>query len=111
MSTDNHEHDHEHEFDMEESIVVMTDDEGNERYYREEAIFPVGENTYAVLVELQLGEDGDVADIEGEPEVFMAKVVIDETGEETYVDPTDEEFDAAIEAYGEMFEEDEEDEE
>lgn len=103
-------HDHEHDFDMNESIVVMSDDEGNERYYREEALFPVNDDTFAVLVELQLGSEGELEVLAEEPDVFMAKVVVDENGEETYIDPTDEEFQAALAAYEELFEEDDEDE-
>lgn len=106
----NHDHDHDHEYDMNESIVVMSDGEGNEKYYREEVLFPVGEDTFAVLVELQLNSDGDITDLEAEPDVFMAKVIIDEQGEETYTDPTDAEFEAALTAYEELFGEDEEDE-
>lgn len=105
--------DHDHDFDMSESIVVLTDDEGNEKYYREEVLFPVGEETFAVLVELQLDSEGEIVDVETEDEadVFMAKVSVDEDGEETYIDPTDEEFEAALAAYDELFsEEDDEDE-
>lgn len=105
-----HDHEHDHEYDMNESIIVMSDGEGNEKYYREEVLFPVGEDTFAVLVELQLNSDGDITDLEAEPDVFMAKVVIDEQGEESYTDPTDAEFEAALTAYEELFGEDEEDE-
>ena len=101
---DDHDHD---EFDMSESIIVMTDDEGNEKYYREEVLFPVGDDTFAVLVELQLDSEGDIVDIENEADVFMAKVIVDEAGEETYMDPTDAEFDAALAAYDELFSEEE----
>lgn len=103
-------HDHDHEYDMNESIIVMSDEEGNEKYYREEVLFPVGEDTFAVLVELQLNSDGDISDLEAEPDVFIAKVIIDEKGEETYTDPTDAEFEDALAAYEELFDEDEEDE-
>ena len=36
-----------------ELIVVMTDEEGNEYYYREELIIPVGDQRFALLVEIQ----------------------------------------------------------
>jgi uncharacterized protein YrzB (UPF0473 family) len=98
------------EFDMNESIVVMTDEEGNEKFYREEVLFPVGDNTFAVLVELRMTEEGDIEDLDEEADIFMAKVEIDEDGEETYTDPTDEEFEAALAAYEEIFDDEDEDE-
>jgi uncharacterized protein YrzB (UPF0473 family) len=98
------------EFDMNESIVVMTDEEGNEKFYREEVLFPVGDNTFAVLVELRMTEEGDIEDLDEEADIFMAKVEIDEDGEETYMDPTDEEFEAALAAYEELFDDEDEDE-
>jgi Protein of unknown function (DUF1292). len=103
-------HDHEHDHDMMESIVVMSDDEGNEKYFREEVIFPVGEDTFAVLVELQIDSEGEEVVSEAESDIFMAKVVEDENGEEVYTDPTDEEFEAALTAYEELFSEEDEDE-
>ena len=102
--------DHDHDHDMMESIVVMSDDEGNEKYFREEVIFPVGEDTFAVLVELQIDSEGEEVVSEAESDIFMAKVVEDENGEEVYTDPTDEEFEAALTAYEELFSEEDEDE-
>ena len=98
------------EFDMNESIVVMTDEEGNEKFYREEVLFPVGDNTFAVLVDLRMTVEGVIEDLDEEADIFMAKVEIDEDGEETYMDPTDEEFEAALAAYEELFDDEDEDE-
>lgn len=96
-----------------ELIVVMTDEEGNEYYYREELIIPVGDQRFALLVEIQ-EEDceegcGDGCDCGcGEENVVIAKIVVDENGEEIYVDPTDEEFEEVQKAYDELMEDDEE---
>ena len=98
--------------DEEEMVVVMTDEDGNEYYYREEMIIPVGEEKYALLIgihedeeELEHGcgcgcEDGD-------EDVLIAKIVKNEQGEEEYVDPTDEEFDAVQKAYDAIMDEEE----
>ena len=97
-----------------ELIVVMTDEEGNEYYYREELIIPVGEDRFALLVEIQEddcedGYDDDGCDCGcGDENVVIAKIVVDENGEEVYVDPTDEEFEAVQKAYDELMEDDEE---
>ena len=96
-----------------EPVVVMTDEEGNEYYYREEMIIPVGEKRFAILVPIDVEEDGCDCGDEGcgcddESDVFIARIDVDETGEEIYVDPTDEEFDQVREAYEEMVFEDEE---
>ncbi len=87
------------EEDMED-IVVMTDAEGNETYYFEEMVFPVGKDTFAVLVKLD-PEAEEEADEEDE-EVVIAKVIFDEEGEACYVDPSEEEFGAALAAYEEL---------
>ena len=44
----------------------------------------------------------------GDENVVIAKIVVDENGEEVYVDPTDEEFEAVQKAYDELMEDDEE---
>ena len=35
----------------EEQIVVITDDEGNELYFREEMVVPVGKKNFAILAQ------------------------------------------------------------
>ena len=93
-------------------VVVMTDDEGNEYYYEEEMIIPVGEEKYALLVGIH-NEDEDHehscgcgcgCDDEDE-DVLIAKIVMNDEGEEEYIEPTDEEFDAANSAFDELFSE------
>lgn len=100
------------EFD-EEPVVVMTDEEGNEYYYREEVIIPVGEKRFAILVPISIDEEecgcGCGCDEEEETDVYIARIDTDETGEEIYVDPTDEEFEEVRQAYEDLLaEEDDE---
>ncbi|MPM61621.1 hypothetical protein SDC9_108481 [bioreactor metagenome] len=98
----------------EDLIVVMTDEEGNEYYYREEMIIPVDEKRYAILVPIEVDEEGcgcgdSECGCDDEVDVFIARIDTDENGEEIYVDPTDEEFDQVRQAYEELMV-DEEDE-
>lgn len=96
-------------------LVVMTDEEGNEFYYQEEMIIPVGDEKYALLVGLH-GEDEEGQGHEhgcgcgcedGDEDVLIAKIVTNEDGEEEYVEPTDEEFEAVQKAYDALVEESE----
>ncbi len=96
----------------EDLVVVMTDEEGNEYYYREELIIPIGEKRYAILVSI---DDTDCdcncgceAEASEEEDVFIARIDTDESGEEVYVDPTDEEFEQVREAYEELLAEEDE---
>ncbi|VBB06021.1 Hypothetical protein LUCI_1232 [Lucifera butyrica] len=101
------------EFD-DEPVVVMTDEEGNEYYYREDMVIPIGEKRYAILVPIDIEEDCDCGDeacdcgCEDEIDVYIARVDTDENGEEIYVDPTDEEFEQVRQAYEELMDEEEE---
>jgi uncharacterized protein YrzB (UPF0473 family) len=97
----------------EEPVVVMTDEEGNEYYYREEVIIPIGEKRFAILVPINIDEEeecGCGCDCEDEEtDVYIARIDVDENGEEIYVDPTDAEFDEVRQAYEDLLaEEDEE---
>ncbi len=103
----------------EESIVVMTDDEGHEVYYHEEMVIPVDGSNFAILVgfdpeaEDHCGCGCDCSDPEHHHEddeemVIIAKIEFGEDGQETYVAPTDEEFEKVREAYEELFDEEEE---
>ncbi|HWR07205.1 DUF1292 domain-containing protein [Sporomusa sp.] len=106
------------EFD-DEPVVVMTDEEGNEYYYREDMIVPVGDKRFAILVPIDVDEEGCECSDDScgcgcgeEADVFIARIDVDENGEEIYLDPTDEEFEQVRKAYEEMvFEEEEEEEE
>ena len=93
-------------------VVVMTDEDGNEFYYQEEMIIPVGDDKYALLVGLH-DEDGEGHEhgcgcgCEDDEDVLIAKIVTNEDGEEEYVEPTDEEFEAVQKAYDALVEDSE----
>ena len=91
-------------FDEDEIIVEMTDEDGNVYYYVEEMIIPVGEERYALLVaaepEEHVCEDEDCDCDEGD--VIIAKIVVNADGEDEYVEPTDEEFEAVQKAYDKL---------
>ena len=110
----------EEQMEDDEVIVVMTDDDGNEYYYVQELILEVQGDKYALLVPTCEDEEEEgnchchEHDHEDEDEdaAFFAKIVLDESGEETYIEPTDEEFEAVLAAYEALMdEEDENDEE
>lgn len=93
---------HEHD----EAIVVMTDEEGNESYFVEDVVIPIGKETFVLLVSIteEEFESGEMSDQDDDSKnVFVAKtkIEIDENGnEETiYVDPSEEEFQAFQIAY------------
>ena len=100
----------EEDFMDEDVLVEMSDDEGNVYYYAEEMIIPVNGENFAILVAVHdededehehhchCHEDGGECDCDDD-EVIIAKIVLNADGEEEYVEPTDEEFDAVQEAY------------
>ena len=90
------EHDEMHDDDV---IVVMTNEDGDERYYREEMIIPIGEERFAVLIALAVSSEEDLENAEEGDEATIAKIVTDDSGEDIYTDPTDEEFEAVRRAY------------
>ena len=107
------------EENFEDVVVEMTDAEGNVYYYSEEMIIPVGDDNFAILVGIHDEEDDgehhhhcgcgdDDCDCDDD-DVIIAKIVLNEDGEEEYIEPTDEEFEAVQKAYEElMYEADEE---
>lgn len=107
------------EEDFNDVVVEMTDEDGNSYFYSEQMIIPVGDDDFALLVEIK-DHDHEHCDHEHEHEgcgcgcgceegdVIIAKIVTDpETGEDVYVEPTDEEFEAVQKAYEEMISDDE----
>ena len=76
-------------------VVVMTDQDGNEYYYEEEMIIPVGDENCGCGCE------------DEEVDVIIAKIVKGADGEDEYVEPTDEEFEAVQKAYDALVEESE----
>lgn len=101
------------EVEDEVPVVVITDEEGNETYFSEERVIPIGKKNFALLVPL---EDCDCEDEEcachhhddGEVSVFIARMEFDEDGEPIYLEPTEEEYRAVTEAYNKMMDEEEE---
>ena len=91
-------------------VVVMTDEDGNEYYYREEMIIPVDEERYALLVGIH-GEDEEHAAgcgcgcEDGDEDVIIAKIVVNDEGEEEYIETSDEEFEAVQKAYDALVDE------
>ncbi len=84
-----------------EIIVEMTDEDGNSYLYVEEMIIPVNGERFALLVSVE--PEGHVCEDDecdcGEGDVIIAKIVVNENGEDEYIEPTDEEFEAVQEAY------------
>ena len=105
--------DKEKDMQDEDVMVVMTDGEGNEYYYQEEMIIPVGDQKYALLVGIHEDEDdhghgcGCGCGCEDDEDVLIAKIVVNDEGEEEYIEPTDEEFEAVQKAYDALVEESE----
>lgn len=99
----------------EDMIVVFTDDDGNELYYREDLVIEIEDKKFAVLVAVT-PEGGETCgcgddDCDCEDDVYIARIETDEKGEEIYVDPTDEEFEMVREAYEDILAEEDEEEE
>ena len=95
-------------------IVEMTDEEGNSYYYREEMIIPVGDDKFALLIGVHDEEEEEehahscgCGCGEHDEDVLIAKVVMGEDGEEEYIEPTDEEFDAVQRAYDALMDDEE----
>ncbi len=93
-------------------IVEMTDEEGNSYYYREEMIIPVGDDKFALLIGIHDEEEEEehahsCGCGEHDEDVLIAKVVMGEDGEEEYIEPTDEEFDAVQRAYDALMDDEE----
>ena len=98
--------------EMLDNVVVITDEEGNEFYYVEEMVIPVGDKNFAILVGINEDEYGceDEAchchehDDDEEENVIIARIDFDENGEPVYLGPTDEEFEAVKAEYEKLAE-------
>ena len=83
--------------ELEEVIIVTaTDDEGNEVEYQEVQRLDLDGKVFTLLVEVTEDEEGGDA--------IIARVD-QEDGEDVYVAPTDEEFDAANAKFDELLDE------
>ena len=93
-------------------LIEMTDEEGNVFYYVEEMIIPVGDENFALLVEVKDDEHehahGAGCDCGCEDDdVIIAKIVVNADGQEEYIEPTDEEFEKVQAAYEQLLDEEE----
>ena len=79
------------------NVVTMTDPDGNETEFAEDVVIPYDGKQFAALVRIPMSE----AD-EEEPDIILARMETDETGEIAYVPPTDEEFDSVSQIYENM---------
>lgn len=98
---------------LEEDIVIeMTDEDGNKFYYLEELIIPVDGENFALLVEIRDHEHKTDCDCDygcscEDDDVIIAKIIVNENGQEEYIEPTDEEFEKVQEAYEKYLDEEE----
>ena len=92
-------------FNDDQVVVEMTDEDGNVYYYVEEMIIPVGDERFALLVSVEPTEcecDDEDCDCGEDFDSIIAKIIVDENGEDLYVEPTDEEFEAVEKAYNKL---------
>ena len=89
-------------FELDEPVVVMTDEEGNEYHYIEEEVISIGEKRFAILVPLDAtcdcGDDCDEDACGGDAVIAKIENV---DGEDVYSNPTDEEFEEVLRLYEE----------
>ena len=95
-------------------LIEMTDEEGNTFYYVEEMVIPIDGENFALLVEFKDDEHEHCdcgcdceCDCDCDDDVIIAKIIINENGEEEFVEPTDEEFEKVQEAYEKLLDEEE----
>ncbi len=79
------------------NVVTMTDSDGNETEFVEDVVIPYAGKQFAALVRIPAS-----AEDEEDPDIILARMETDESGEIAYVPPTDEEFDAVSEIYENM---------
>lgn len=93
MAEHDQQHDHQGEELEEVTIVTLTDDAGEEKDYQEYQRLEIAGKIFALLDEVTEDEEGDSV---------IARVDT-EDGQDVYVAPTDEEFDAARARFEELF--------
>lgn len=84
-------------FEGELSYVVIEAEDGTEMYYVEEVVIPHEGKEFAILVSVPKEDDPE----HDEPEVIIARID-EEDGEDVYVAPEEDEFDAVIAIYEAM---------
>lgn len=102
----------EENFAEDEFVIEMEDEDGNVFRYVEELVIPVNGERFAFLVEIDPEHehecDCDDDECDCEDAVIIAKIVENEDGEEEYIEPTEEEFEAVQAAYEELLSDEEE---
>ncbi len=89
----------------EEDIVIkMIDEDGNIFYFLEEMIIPVDGENFAFLIELHKDHDEHC---DCEDDAIIAKIVLNDKGQEEYIEPTDEEFEKVRAIYEKILDEEE----
>ncbi len=83
-------------------VIVIEDEDGNEQYYHEKVTIEHEGKKFSILVQYTDTDDEEVPD--DDAETLIARVDM-EDGEPLYVAPTDEEFDAILDKYEKMFDE------
>ena len=86
------------DYEGEVTVVTFTDDEGHETHYEEDMVINYDGKRFAVLVSLPPEDCEPGCKCHEEPEVIIARID-QEDGEDIYVAPTDEEFDAVLALY------------
>lgn len=95
--------------ELEEQVIEMEDEQGNKSYYVVDMIIPMEKNNFAILVGAELDDKGNVKDVD-EENMVISRIDF-EDGEEVYVAPTDEEFEAVRDVYEKILDEWDEEEE
>lgn len=96
----NHDHDHDHDHEVENEVVTLVDDEGNEHQFEVITVIEVAEKEYAVLFPL----DGE--DEEGSEEAVILRIEKDENDEDVLVDiEDDEEWERVVAAWEDILSE------
>lgn len=88
-------------YEGEVSVVVVDDGEGNETYYEEEVVIAHDGKNFAVLVSLPPEECEPGCKCHEEPTIIIARIDR-EDGEDVYVAPTEDEYEAVVQLYEEM---------
>ncbi len=83
--------------DQEEPIIITVTGPDEEKEYVQDIVIPFAGKEFAVLVEIPQSEED-----QEDPEIILARIDMDESGEAEYVPPTDEEYDAVAAIYNEM---------
>lgn len=92
---------------QEDSVITLTDDEGNEENFTLIDVIELKDQRYAIL--FPLGEEGTDKDTDAddeEQEAIILKFTKDEEGNDMLVSLEDEEWEEVADAWAQMVEED-----